>query len=60
MFVNLSWRAEGFGLMWMSFEFGSLNNLCLVFTLKNQKKSMSGETQKLTFWLGANFLLKIY
>ena len=25
-FVNMFWRAEGFGYMWVPFEFGSLNN----------------------------------
>ena len=33
MFVNIFWRAEGFGYMRVPFDFASFNNLCLVFSL---------------------------
>ena len=39
MFVNLFWRAEGCGSMWVPFELGYFNNLCLVFSHEKQKKS---------------------
>ena len=34
MFVNMVWRAELFGYMWVPFELGSFNNLRLVFSLE--------------------------
>ena len=60
MFVNMFWRAEGFGYMWVPFEFGSFNNLCLVFSLDYQQTFFSGQKgKKMTFWLRAYFILKI-
>ena len=37
IFVNMFWRAEGFGYMWMLFEFGSFNKLFLLYTLEEQQ-----------------------
>ena len=34
IFVNIFWKAEGFGCMWVPFEFESFNKLCLVFSLE--------------------------
>ena len=34
IFVNMFWRAEGFGRMWVAFDFGSFNKLCLVFSFE--------------------------
>ena len=39
MFVNLFWKAEGCGSMWVPFELGYFNNLCLVLSHEKQKKS---------------------
>ena len=59
MFVNMFWRALGFGYAWVPYEFGSFNNLCVVFSLDYQKTNLIGQKQKNTFWLRAYYLLKI-
>ena len=33
-FPMVFWRTEGFGCMWVPFQFGSFNRLCLVFSLE--------------------------
>ena len=38
IFVNMFWKAEYFGCIWMLFELGSFTNLCLVFKLDAMKK----------------------
>ena len=37
MFVNMFWRAEGFGCMWVSLKCGFLKICCLLFILELQK-----------------------
>ena len=37
MFVNMFWRAEGFGYMWVPFEFGSFNIYFWYLVLSNKK-----------------------
>ena len=55
MFVNLFWKAEGFGYMWVPFELGYFNNLCLVFSHEKQKNLIyMNKSQNLTLWFLKN------
>ena len=38
---NNIWRAEGFGCMWVQFEFRPFNNLCLLLSFESKKTSSS-------------------
>ena len=48
MFVNMFLRAEGFGCMWVLFEFESMDKLCLVFSHEWQKANL-GRQHKIYF-----------
>ena len=55
---NMFSRAEGFGCMWVPFEFGSFNNMCLVFSLEQQKTNSSDQKQKTDFLVKSTFYLE--
>ena len=46
MLVNMYWRAESFGFMWVPFEFFCFQDFILYLALSN-KNYLSGEKQKI-------------